>query len=317
MVKDLNLRYFTSMKIMITGATGFIGRHLTALLVKDGCEVTAVSRDIAKARNILGDAVNCVAWDGRRPDILAPVLESQDAIVNLAGENIGKGSWTSDKKRSILESRVSAGETVTRAISLARNRPKTLIQASAIGFYGDRADAILDESASNGEGFLAQVTREWERSSEAVETLGVRRVIIRTSPVLHRSGGSLPQMMLPFKYLIGGVIGSGMNWFSWIHLNDEIGAIRFLLNNDTLTGVFNLAAPAPVTMREFFKTLGRQMHRPSWLKTPAFIMKLLLGEKADELILSSKRVVPKRLLEAGYKFQFSDIESALEDIFTR
>ncbi len=305
------------MKVLITGATGFIGRHLTQLLLRDGCRITAVSRDVKKAHAILGAEVDCVEWDGKNPAILAAFMESQDAVINLAGENVGQGSWTPEKKRAILESRVQAGKAVTDAIRMTADRPKTLVQASAIGYYGDRSDEVLNESSAAGDGFLAEVTREWERSSKDVETLGVRRVIIRTSPVLHQSGGSLPQMMLPFRYFIGGVIGSGTNWFSWIHLNDEIGAIRFLLNDSYACGVFNLASPSAIRMQDFLKTLGGHMKRPTWFKTPAFVMRLLLVEKSDELIFSSKRVTPERLLNAGYQFLFPNIENALNDIFRR
>ena len=237
--------------------------------------------------------------------------------INLAGENIGSGSWTPEKKREILQSRIRVGKAVTDAIRIANDRPGVLIQASAIGFYGDRADEVLTESSAAGSGFLAEVTRAWELSSAEVENIGVRRVIIRTSPVLHPGGGSLPQMMRPFKYFVGGVIGSGRNWFSWIHLDDETGAIKFLLNKSDARGIFNLAVPAPVLMKDFFKALASRMNRPSWLKVPSVVMKGLLGEKADELIFSSKRVMPESLIKAGYLFRFPDIEAALNDLFRR
>jgi len=304
------------MRIAITGATGFIGQNLSNELIADGHEIVAFSRDIQKTKSILGNQVRPAKWDAKNPKEIAKSADGVDAIVNLVGENIGEGRWSEDKKDAILKSRTEAGKTIIEAINEMKRRPEVLIQASAIGYYGNRGDEILDESSAPGEGFLAEVTEKWEQSTREVESLGVRRVIIRTSPVLGPFGGLLPQMIKPFRFFVGGVVGKGNAWFSWIHLDDEIGAIRFLIEGKNQKGVFNLAAPNSIMTKDFFKTLGKVLKRPCWLRVPAPVMEILMGEKANELLFSSKRVLPKRLLEAGFKFIFSDIHSALRNILT-
>jgi hypothetical protein len=304
------------MKIAITGATGFIGKRLCQKLLADNDKVIAFTRDIEKARSVLGGRVKPAIWDVRNPHEISKSADGADAIVNLAGENIGEGRWTEEKKNRLLKSRIETGRAIVEAIKGMNKRPEVLIQASAIGYYGKCGDEILDESSAPGEGFLAEVTEKWEQSTREVLSFGVRRVIIRTSPVLGPFGGLLPQMIKPFRFFVGGVVGKGNEWFSWIHLDDEVGAIRFLIESKNQKDVFNLAAPNPIMTKDFFKTLGKVLKRPCWLKVPAPLMYILMGEKADELLFSSKRVMPKRLLEAGFKFNFSDIHSALRNIFT-
>ncbi len=303
------------MRIIILGATGFIGRALCKFLMGAGYEVVALTRNKNRGREILGKGVEVIEWDSRSAEGWESQANGAYAIVDLVGENLSSGRWTQKKKESILESRLNAGRAVTMAIQRVQSKPKVVVQASAIGYYGSRSDAILDESSGPGEGFLSEVAMKWEDSTKEVEP-STRRVIIRTSPVLGRGGGILSRLLPPFRFFLGGHPGSGRQWFSWIHLDDELGAIRFLLEREDLQGPFNLTAPEPLMMKDFYHTLGKAMRRPSWLPVPGFVLRLLFGEMAQETILSGQRVVPKRLLEAGYKFIYPKAEQALKEILS-
>jgi uncharacterized protein (TIGR01777 family) len=300
------------MRVIILGATGFIGRALSQSLIEKRYEVVALSRSQNKGREILGDQVKIVEWDSKSSEGWEDLANGAYAVVNLVGENLSSGRWTQKRKKSILESRLNAGRAVSMAIQSVQCKPKVVIQASAIGYYGSRSDEILDESSDPGEGFLSEVAAKWEDSTKEVEPQ-VRRVIIRTSPVLGRGRGILTRLIRPFRFFIGGPPGSGKQWFSWIHLDDEVGAIRFLMEREDLQGVFNLTAPEQLMMRDFYHTLGKVMRRPSWLPVPGFVLRLLFGEMAQETILSGQRVVPKRLMEAGYKFIYPKVEQALKE----
>ncbi len=223
--------------------------------------------------------------------------------MNLAGDNIGSGRWTAGKKRAIRESRIDAGRAVTAAVSAARAKPEIVLQASAIGWYGDRGDEKLAEDSARGEGFLPSVAREWEDSTAEVEDLGVRRVIVRTGVVLGR-GGMLERAVFPFRLFAGGIPGGGRPWFSWIHLRDAVRAIRFVIERKDASGVYNLTSPAPVRAAEFYRRLGGTLHRPVWMPVPAFALKIAFGEMARELMLSGQLVLPERLLEAGFDLSF-------------
>ena len=303
------------MRVIILGATGFIGRALSQSLIEEGYEVVALSRSQYKGREILGDQVEIVEWDSKSAVGWESHANGAYAIVNLIGENLASGRWTQEKKKSILESRLNAGKAVSMAIQRVQIKPKVVVQASAVGYYGSRSDEILDESSEPGEGFLSEVAVKWEDSTKEVEPQ-VRRAIIRTSPVLGRSGGILTRLIRPFRFFLGGPVGSGKQWFPWIHLDDEVGAIRFLMEREDLQGAFNLTAPAQLMMKDFYHTLGKAMRRPSWLPIPGFVLRLLFGEMAQETILSEQRVVPKRLMEAGYKFIYPKAEEALKEIFS-
>jgi uncharacterized protein (TIGR01777 family) len=303
------------MRVIILGATGFIGRSLCKILVGAGYEVVALTRDKNKGREILGKGIEVVEWDSKSAEGWESHANGAYALVNLIGENLASGRWTQERKKSILESRLNAGKAVSMAIQLAQSKPKVVIQASAIGYYGSRSDEILDESSDPGEGFLSEVAVKWEDSTKEVEPQA-RRVIIRTSPVLGRGGGILTRLIRPFRFFLGGPVGSGKQWFSWIHLDDEVGAIRFLMERDDLQGVFNLTAPEQLMMKDFYHTLGKAMRRPSWLPMPGFVLRLFFGEMAEETILSGQRVVPKRLMEAGYKFIYPKAEEALKEILS-
>jgi len=303
-----------SMRILIMGATGFIGKALCKLLIKEGHEILALSRNPKKAAESFPPDIPIIEWDGRSTRFLDERSKTLHGIVNLAGENIGTGRWSRTKKRQILESRVHAGRALVEAVRHADQKPKVVVQASAIGFYGSTHDEVLDESSPSGTGFLAEAGQQWESSSKEVESLGCRRVIIRSGVVLGTSGGVLPKLLRPFRLFLGGPPGNGSQWFSWIHLEDEILAIRFLLEKEDAHGVYNLTTPEPLTMRRFCRVLGKTMNRPSWIPVPAPIVRLVLGEMGKELLLSGQRVIPKRLLEAGYQFLYPDAETALAEI---
>jgi uncharacterized protein (TIGR01777 family) len=302
-------------RIIILGATGFIGKALSRSLIEEGYEVVALSRSQNKGRKALGEHVKIVEWDSKSTKGWENYVEGAQAIVNLIGENLASGRWTQERRKSILESRLNAGKAVNMAIQLAQSKPKVVIQASAIGYYGSRSDEILDESSDPGEGFLSGVAVKWEDSTKEIEPL-VRRVIIRTGLVLGQEGGVLSRLVQPFRFFLGGPPGSGKQWFSWIHLDDEVGAIRFLIEREDLQGAFNLTAPEQLMMKDFYHTLGKAMKRPSWLPIPGFVLRILFGEMAEETILSGQRAVPKRLMEAGYKFDYPKAEEALKEILS-
>ncbi|MBN2137513.1 MAG: TIGR01777 family oxidoreductase [Sedimentisphaerales bacterium] len=302
-----------AMKIVITGATGFIGRALCEYL-SGSYEIVALSRNAQKAQEALGGLAQIVQWDGRSPGDWQDRIEGASAIVNLAGENIASGRWTAAKKRAILDSRVDSAAVLVDAVSRASVRPAAFIQASAIGYYGSQGDEAADESSPKGDGFAAEVCARTEEASRRVEDCGIRYAAIRTGVVLGAAGGALPKMIRPFRFFLGGYPGTGDQWLSWIGLEDETAAIEFLIDNQALSGVFNLTAPYPVTARRFAETLGRVLGRRAWLTVPAFALKIGLGQMAEELLLAGCRVVPSRLREAGFEFQWTNLEQTLTSI---
>lgn len=303
--------------ILVAGATGFIGRKLVFRLGEEGYKVTVLTRNQNTARSILGQRVEAVEWDGRTASGWVDLASQAEAIVNLAGENIGQGRWTADKKARLLDSRVQAGQAINDAVKLASPRPKTLIQASAIGYYGSRAEEELNEDSPPGKGFLAGLVHRWEESTRPVQDLGVRRVILRSGLVLGGEGGVLPRLMVPFRFFIGGPLGRGRQWVSWIHWQDEIRAILFLIRREDKAGVFNLTSPFPVRNREFSRLLGRAMKRPWWFPTPAPFLHLFFGEMARETLLASQKAFPRALLKSGFNFLFPDLKAALNDLLEK
>lgn len=301
------------MRVVITGATGFIGRALCDRLHGD-YEIIALSRNSTRADRSLGQLARVVQWDGKTPAGWAAHADGALAIINLAGENIGSGRWTKSKKHRILWSRLDAANAIVEAIEQADSKPKVIIQASAVGYYGARQDEQLDETSSSGQGFPVNVCQEAESFEDKIENLGVRFVAIRTGLVLGPNGGVLEKLARPFRFYLGGCLGSGRQWLSWIALDDEVAAIKFLMENENLHGVFNLTAPQPVTMKEFSKVLGKVLNKPAWFTVPSFVLRLALGEMADKLVLSGQRALPKRLLEAGFQFKYENVESALNAI---
>ena len=301
------------MRVVITGATGFIGRALCKALHKD-YEVIALSRDAGRAAKSVGGLAKVIEWDGRTTGSWYKQANGAFAIINLAGENVASGRWNESKKAGILHSRLDSSKAVLDTIMQVDKKPTVVIQASAIGYYGPRSDEQLDENSIPGKGFLANVCQRIESSAEEIEGMGVHCIVIRTGIVLGSDGGAFARLVKPFRFYLGGYLGSGRQWFSWIHLDDEIAAIKFLLENEHLKGVFNLTAPQPVTMKEFCKILGKVLHRPAWLNVPAFAARLAFGEMADEMLLSGQKVLPKRLLNTGFDFQYTNAEQALNDI---
>ena len=300
------------MRTLITGGSGLIGRALAGELAAAGHEVLVLTRDPERA-GTLPSGARAVAWDARTAAGWGTLADGARAIVNLAGENLGAGRWTEERKRRIRERRLDAGRAVVEAVRAAAQPPSVLIQASAVGYYGPRGDEPLPESTPPGNDFLAGLAREWEASTAPVEALGVRRAVIRTGVVLSPQGGALPQLLPPFRLFVGGPLGSGRQGVPWIHLEDEVGAIRFLIEQDGAAGPFNLAAPNPPSNAEFSRALGKVLGRPALLPAPALALRLLLGEMAT-VVLNGQRAVPQALLAQGYSFRFPDLEGALRDL---
>ncbi len=305
------------MRVIITGGAGFIGRKLAADLAASGYEVIVLSRNPARATG-LPAGVRAEQWDGRTAAGWGPLADGALAIVNLAGENLSGGSfpparWTPERKALIRSSRLDAGAAVLAAVNAATTKPRVVIQASGIGHYGSRSDKLLTEADGAGDDYLARLTVEWEASTAAVAQQGVRHVAIRTGVVLSPNEGALKQLLLPFKLFAGGPMGSGRQGFSWIHPADEVGAIRFLIENEQASGPFNLCAPEPLANAEFAQVLGKVVGRPSWLPVPGFALKLALGEVAS-MVLDGQRALPKKLSDLGFRFRFPDAESALRNL---
>lgn len=299
------------MKVLITGGSGLIGRALTASLTADGHEVIILSRDPGRSKRSV-PGVQLVKWNGKTSEGWGHLVEDTDAIVNLAGENLSAGLWTENRKKRICDSRLNAGKAVVQAIENSNHKPSVLIQASGVGYYGVHNPDLLEESAPRGSDYLADVSRDWEASTQPVEPMGVRRAIIRSGVVLSRQGGALGLVLLPFRFFVGGPLGSGRQWMSWIHIEDEVRAIRFLIENESATGAFNLSAQ-PVTNAEFSKAAGKTMGRPSFFRVPRFLLRLVLGEMST-MVLDGQRVSAKKLIDLGFKFNYGQIEEALNSL---
>ena len=309
------------MKILITGGTGLIGRALIDALVADGHKIHVLTRNPDKVRDALPSGVLPFQWDGRSPAGWSHLIPDMDAIINLAGESIAGESlldiltkpWNAASKTRIQQSRVDAGNALVAAIEKSEKKPSVFIQSSAVGYYGPGGDAEIPEYTPAGKDFLAETCRIWEDSTKQIEAMGVRRAVIRTGLVLAGKGGILPMVLLPFKLFAGGTLGSGKQYVPWIHIDDEVNAIRFLLNNEDARGAYNLTAPNPLTQREQAKVVGRLLHRPSFIPAPAFVLKLALGEKST-LVLDGQRATPENLQLEGFTFKFTDFETALADL---
>ena len=301
------------MRVLITGGTGSIGRELAASLAGDGHDVILLSRNSEQVTG-LPAVVRVERWDGRTGEGWSSLGDGADAIVNLAGENIGADRWTTERKERIRQSRLNAGRAVVETVTRVTRKPRVVIQASAVGYYGPHGPEQISEETPAGQDFLAQVCVDWEASTVPVEALGVRRAVIRTGVALSKRGGALPRMMLPFRFFMGGRLGNGRQWVPWIHIKDEVRAIRFLIENESASGAFNLTAPHPVTNAEFAHTLGRQLNRPSFVPAPAFALRTLFGEMAT-ILLDGQRAVSQRLSQLGFDFEFPELGPALGDLF--
>lgn len=295
------------MKILITGASGLIGKALQESFREKGYEMLLASRSEPKN-------ASQIRWDadtGFRDEDLER-LEGLDAVIHLAGESIAGLRWTDEKKKAIRDSRVFGTRSMIETFDKLKQKPKTFIAASAVGFYGDRGDDVLTESSSAGKTFLAEVAKEWEAESRRAEDLGIRTVLLRSAIVLSKEGGALATMLTPFKLGVGGVIGDGKQWMSWISLDDVIGIVNYALEHENVRGAVNNTSPNPVTNEEFTKTLGTVLYRPTFLPLPEFAVHMVLGEMGDALLLDSTRVVPKRLMDAGYEFKYPELNTALK-----
>jgi uncharacterized protein (TIGR01777 family) len=295
------------MKILITGASGLIGEALQKSFSAKGYEtLLAGRRFINKPDHVLWDPEKGFDAEALKK------IEGVDLIVHLAGEPISDWRWTEDKKKRIVDSRINGTRTIIDAISKLKTKPKTFISASAIGYYGDRGDDVLTERGGVGDTFLATTCRDWEAESRKAENYGVRVVLNRTGIVLSKDGGALATMLTPFSLGVGGVVGSGKQWMSWITLDDLVSAVNFEIENESIEGAVNVVAPNPVTNEEFTKTLGEVIHRPTFLPLPKFAVDLMMGEMGDALLLDSTRVVPDKLEKAGFEFVFTELKPALE-----
>jgi uncharacterized protein len=294
-----------SHRVLVTGASGLIGRALVSSLKLRGVEAVRLVRGTPAGRDQ-------IQWDPARP--LAPdSVSGFDAVVHLAGETV-VGRWTNAKRAKIRDSRVTGTRTLAHALAKAAKRPRVLITSSAIGYYGDRGDDVLNEKSASGTGFLADVCREWEAASQPAADAGIRTVQIRTGVVLSAEGGALKKMLPPFRMGIGGRLGSGRQWMSWIHIQDMVGAIHHAMKTDLLQGPVNCVAPKPVTNAEFTETLAGVLKRPAIFPVPAFAIKTLFGQMGEEVLLASQRVEPARLVTSGYPFQCSELRKALENV---
>ena len=300
------------MKIILTGASGLIGSTLVPSLIAQGHQVTALVRRESKHKPPAG--VIEIIWNPTAGELDAARLVGHDAAVHLAGESIASGRWTDAKKRRIVESRVESTRLLAETLARLQTRPRTFVCASATGYYGDRGAELLTEASAPGSNFLARVCREWEAACEPARAAGIRTVNLRFGVVLSDKGGALAQTLTPFKLGIGGRIGSGQQYMSWLTLDDATGAIEHALTDESLTGPVNVVAPQPVTNEEFTKTIGRVLGRPTLLPVPAFALRFALGEMADALLLSSARVEPARLTAAGYQFKYPQLEPALRHL---
>src|ERR1043165_2417787 len=296
------------MIIAIAGASGLVGKALTPLLEADAHDIVRLVRNSPKAGE--------VEWHPNQDAIEPDKLEGFEAIINLAGENIAEGRWTEEKKKKIHDSRVHGTHLLSEAIAKLMNKPRVFLCASATGIYGDRGDETLVEQSESGGGFLAGVCREWEKATEPAHRAGVRVVNLRFGPILARAGGMLEKMLTPFKMGLGGKIGSGKQYISWVGIDDVVAAIKLALNDESIRGPLNVVSPQPVTNERFTRALAEALSRPTVMAMPAFAARLAFGEMADEMLLVSQRVMPKRLQAAGFQFQYSDLESALQHYLT-
>jgi uncharacterized protein len=295
------------MKILIAGGSGFIGRALTVSLISDQHEVFILTRQSPKS-------TNQIQWDGQTTNKWGQRVNEMDAVINLTGFSLAHWPWTRSQKQKFLDSRVNPGLALASAIKEATHRPRVFIQASGINYYGLRGDSVADESTPPADDFLAKLTIQWEDAIKSVEGLGVRRVVLRQAVVLARQGGIFPLMALPVRLFAGGPIGDGRQAVPWIHMADVIGAIRFLMENQNANDAYNLIAPRSTSNAEFMRAVAKTLHRPYWLPTPSFMLRVMLGEMSV-LVTEGRYCQPKRLLELGYQFRFPRVEDALADLF--
>jgi uncharacterized protein len=299
-------------KILVTGASGFIGSALCDALLARGDTVVGLTRDPQRARSTNPS----VAWHPWEPTLERPpaaAFEGVDGVVNLQGEKINQ-RWSEDAKRRIMESRRTGTRNLIAAIAGLERKPGVLVNQSAIGFYGDRGEAMVDESAESGEGYDAEVVREWEAAAREAESVGLRLVVVRTGHVLDAGGGLLAELLPPFKLGIGGPLAGGRQYMSWIHIDDEVGILLWALDNEKVSGTVNSTAPNPVTNRELSHAIGRALGRPASVPVPGFVLDLKFGGEFGKVLRGGQRVMPRRALDLGYQFRYPDIDGALKNL---
>lgn len=295
------------MNIFVTGASGLVGTELCVQLTLQNNSVYQLNRELDSLNS------NSPNWDIDLKQDKKTIVA--DAIIHLAGENIAAKRWNKKQKQKIYESRIEGTKNLVNKIMASPNKPKTFICASAIGFYGDRGQELLDENSVAGNDFVSKISQDWEQVTQPLLDHGIRVINLRFGVILSKKGGAIKEMLTPFKLGLGGVIGSGQQKFSWVSLEDAINAIIYVLENKNMTGPVNITSPNPVSNRVYTKTLGKTLKRPTIFNMPAFVCRLIFGEMADELLLSSQSVIPKKLIQNGFSFAHLDIDSALTDIF--
>lgn len=300
------------MKVIITGGTGLIGSAITRTLLREGHTVTLLSR----SKRTLPTGVKVIEWDPAFIGDWIATLDGADAVVNLSGESLGAGRWTTERKKRMVLSRVRSTETIVEAIARTEHRPRVLVNASAVGFYGHVEEDVLDESSPQGSDFLASLCGKWEAAASSLSSSGVRVVMMRTGFVIDAGADAFRRMVLPFKLFAGGSYGSGNQWFPWVHLEDAVAGYVEGIKNESLRGPVNLSSPNPVRVRELAREIGTALHRPSLIPAPALALKVILGEMSD-LLLKGQRVIPRKLLDAGFTFRFPTIAEALKEATTR
>ncbi len=296
------------MRLVIAGGTGFIGSALCVRLLELGHSLTILSR--TRSSGPILSNKDWITWQPGSPGPWEEAIDGVDGVINLAGEPIAR-RWTQSQKERIRESRVDTTHALVAAIGKAKQRPKFLLNSSAVGYYGPRGDEPITEDAGPGSDFLSRVCIEWEEEAKKAEAFGVRVIRLRTGVVVGRGGGALAKMVPPFKLFIGGPLGTGRQWMSWIQMEDEIGLMVHLMERPEVMGAINATAPRPVTMKEFCQTLGRVLRRPSWAPVPAFVLRVLMGEMAD-MVLTGQRVLPGKAQESGYVFKYPNLSEALQ-----
>jgi hypothetical protein len=300
-----------SQKLIISGGTGFLGKQLQDYFSKN-FDIYLLTHDIESASGKLHIAKGLCKLSESNIDEIAHLMDGSEVVINLSGASIGVKRWTENHKRIILESRIKATSIIVEAIERAVMKPELLISASGVGYYGDGKDFILNEEAQNGDGFLAEVCKQWEEQAIQAEQL-LRVVRLRTGLVLDKEEGVLPRFLLPYKFFVGGRIGSGNQWISWIHIKDYLRLIEFIINNEQIVGAVNAVSPNPILMRDFVRILSKCLKRPNIFSIPELILKIILGE-SSELLLQSQRAIPEKILTAGFEFEFPEIESAFESL---
>jgi uncharacterized protein (TIGR01777 family) len=299
--------------ILVTGGTGLIGGRLIFRLLSDGYKILATSRNTAQFDTIKNPNFQSISWDGKSLLNNDGSLDDIHAVIHLAGAGVADKRWSNSYKKEILESRTQPTLALIHSFSTVKKTPAVFICGSATGIYGSSAKDTFTENSPKGDGFLADVCKAWEDAASTAEDFGMRRVSLRTGIVLDSKKGALPRMLTPYKFFIGGKLGNGKQWFSWIHIDDITGIIKFVLEDESLRGSFNATAPSPLRMADVARTIGTTLHRPAIFPVPEFALKIVLGESAYE-ITKSQKVIPERLLNAGFRFKFPHLKEALEDL---